>query len=236
MARILHRKWSPVWNKKHPAPQTVFEYLDRYEKRIGEIAPITLSLVDKVVNKPRDSSTGPDGISFQVFRHLSGLTSPRLLSFIHHIQDGGKGNSSLNFSNLFFIPKTVTPTADTVRPISVSNADTRLIANVVRDVITGPINHMISKVQGAFRKNTCIQDNIFAMNERFYAHNNTQKVMFVHDFKKAYDSVSRFYLLELMYRVGLPDYIMNIVTALFEKNIGFPVLSDSHKIKIYVVY
>ena len=44
MARVLQRKWSPVWNKKHPAPNTVFRYLDRYSKHIGTISPITLPL------------------------------------------------------------------------------------------------------------------------------------------------------------------------------------------------
>ena len=106
MACVLQRKWSPVWNKKHPAPNTVFRYLDRYNKHIGTISPITLPLVEKVVNKPRDSSTGPDGISFQVYRNLSDLTSPLLFSYIQHIQEGGKGNASMNVSNLFFIPKT----------------------------------------------------------------------------------------------------------------------------------
>ena len=236
MARLLHRNWSPVWNKNHPPPQTVFSYLDRYHKQLGSVAPISLSLVDKVVNKPKDSSTGPDGISFQVFRDLSELASPRLLSLILHIQDGGSGNAKMNHSNLFFIPKASTPSANAVRPISVSNADTRLIANIVRDVITVPINRMISKLQGAFRKDVCIDDNLTCMNKEFYTSqpDNTQKLMFVHDFQKAYDSVSRFYLLELMYRVGFPQTIMNVIMALFEKNVGLPILADAHNIKIFV--
>ena len=234
MARVLQRNWSPVWNKKHPTPHTVFSYLDRYHKQLGPVTTITQSLVDKVVNIPRDSSTGPDGICFHVYRNLSELASPRLFALIQHIQEGGAGNAKMNLSNLFFIPKSATPTADAVRPISVSNADTRLISNVIRDVITTPINHMISKLQGAFRKETCIDDNITSMNNKFYGPSNTQKLMFVHDFRKAYDSVSRFYLLELMYRVGFPHSIMNVVIALFEKNVGLPILSDEHHIRIYV--
>ena len=36
------------------------------------------------------------------------------------------------------------------------------------------------------------------MNEKFYAPNDTQKVMFVHDFEKAYDTIClRFYLLNI---------------------------------------
>jgi hypothetical protein len=72
------------------------------------------------------------------------------------------------------------------------------------------------------------------MNQKFYAPSNSQKIMFVHDFRKAYDSISRFYLLELMYRVGFPQSTMNVIMALFEKNIGIPILCDAHKTKIFV--
>ena len=140
----------------------------------------------------------------------------------------------MNFSNLFFIPKAATPTADTVRPISVSNTDTRLIANITRDVITVPINQMISKLQGAFRKDTSIDDNIISMNTHFYttSPSHPQKLMFVHDFQKAYDSISRLYLLELMYRVGFPQSTMNVIIALFENNVGIPMLADAHGTKV----
>ena len=39
MARVLERKWTPVWNKKHPPSHTLFSYLDTYHKRLSPVPP-----------------------------------------------------------------------------------------------------------------------------------------------------------------------------------------------------
>ena len=140
MTALLKRRWNPVWNKPNPPPQAVNDYLSNYDKKIAQDIPdITVDHFHKVMQRPRDSSTGPDGIPFSVFRHLLEVAAPLLFEYYTYMSTSGHSNSTFNHSNLFFFPKDGSFTTAKTRPISVSNTDNRIMANVIRFVITPAI-------------------------------------------------------------------------------------------------
>ena len=121
------------------------------------------------MSKPRDSSTGPDGIPFSVYRHLVDIAAPLLYRYALSMSRGGRTNKSFNFTNLFFFPKDESGGADRTRPISVSNTDNRIIANVVRRVISPNIYSILDESQTAFAPGKHIEEPIYTRSStKFY--------------------------------------------------------------------
>ena len=88
-----------------PAP-TVEEYISHYEKKIeGDVPAVTVEHFHRVMGRPRDSSTGPDGIPFSVYRHLHETAAPLLFKYYEYMSSRGHCNRSFNHTNLFFFPK-----------------------------------------------------------------------------------------------------------------------------------
>ena len=86
MARLLKRQWEPVWNKPNPPTPTVEEFISSYEKKIeGDVPAVTVEHFHRVMERPRDSSTGPDGIPFSVYRHLHETAAPLLFKYYEYM-------------------------------------------------------------------------------------------------------------------------------------------------------
>ncbi len=91
--------WEPVWNKPNPPSLTIIDNLASFPKRIAS-APLrpTMELVLETVARSKDSSTGPDGIPYLVYRLLSDIL---ILYLVLHIACGKVANKSLPFPPLF---------------------------------------------------------------------------------------------------------------------------------------
>lgn len=182
------------------------------------------------MSKPKDSSTGPDGIPFSIYRSLLDIAAPLLYRYALSIAARGRANRSFNYTNLFFFPKDDSGRVDRTRPISVSNTDNRIIANVVRRLISPAIGNILDDAQTAFIPGKLIEDPIYSFNEKFYGamkRDETYSILF-HDFKKAYDSVSREYMFFLLEKIGIPERVIRIIKALYNEVLAFPILTDPH--------
>ena len=235
MAGTLKAEWEPVWDRDEPSSAVIEEFLSDYTKTVRPITTrITLELVRAVIARPKDSSTGPDGIPFSLYRHLIDIAAPLLHSYILSLSKGGRRNKTLNHTNIFFFPKDDTYRAGHTRPISVSNTDNRIVANVVRKVITPAIVDVLDPSQSAFMPGRHIEDNIIAFNESFYGareRGETYSILF-HDFRKAYDSMSREYMFTLLRRIGIPTHLVTLIGSLYESVVAHPILTDPHSITI----
>ena len=144
---------------------------------------------------------------------------------------GHRANKTFNHANLFFLPKVEgCPTPDDLRPLMIGNTDTRLISNAIRSVLTPAVEALLSPIQGA-KLSSLIDDNIIDMNHNFYQ-GDARQVLFLHDFAKAFDSISRSYLTELLKRIGVPEHLLNLILTSFVGNVAFPILQGRHKTKI----
>ena len=235
MADALKKAWEPVWNKPDPEQRSIDDYPD-YDKKVDPdtILLITLELVTNTITKSKDSSTGPYGVPFAMYRHLIDLAAPMLFHYTLHLAGSKQANKSFNFSNLFFFPKDTSNTPLKQRPIAVSNTDNRLIANAIRRSISPAISAILTKTQKAFVLGASIEDNIRHYNEEFYRRlgKGDDYHLFLHDFQKAYDSVSRRYLMTLLRKIGLPDPFVHVIETLFTKNRGLPILRSHHKTRL----
>ena len=110
------------------------------------LGSISIDHVKTVMSRPRDSSTGPDGIPFSIYRSLVDTAAPLLYRYILLLSTGRQPNRSFNYTNLFLFLKDNSHKANRTRQISVSNTDNRIVANVVRKLISPapPLNEYSS--------------------------------------------------------------------------------------------
>ena len=195
---------------------------------------VSKEIVVKVICKPRASAAGPDGIPFSVYRDLLEISGQALYLFILHLSAGNRANKSFNYANLFFFPKDETLLPEKHRPISVSNTDNRLVANVVRACISPAILDILEESQRAFVPGSRPYENVDFFNSRFYTKlaANEDYHIFFHDFRTAYDSVLREFLILILRQIGIPEWVISILETLFKDVVAFPILQGQHPISI----
>ena len=81
-----------------------------------------------------------------------------------------------------------------------------------------------------------MQDNIEQANAAFYnkAERGELYLFLLHDFQKAYDSLSRRYLFSLLARIGTPQWVIHAISALFLDVQARPVLAGGHDTVIHM--
>lgn len=77
-----------------------------------------------------------------------------------------------------------------------------------------------SRTHSAFIPGATTDDNITHFNEQFYGrlHDGKDYHLLLHDYQKAYDSVSRDYLFKLIERIGMPLWAINILQVVHKEH------------------
>ena len=130
----------------------------------------------------------------------------------------------LNFSLLTLIPKE--PGADTIqkfRPIALSNCSFKIFAKCVANQLGDVGDEIISQNQAAFIKGRFIVESVVSAHEIIHAAviHNKEGFVFKLDYKKAYDRVSKEFLLKAMYQRGFsPRWMERVKPILFKGSLG----------------
>jgi hypothetical protein len=90
------------------------------------------------------------------------------------------------------------------RPISLMHSFAKLITKLMDNQLAGRLNEMVSPIQSAFIKGCFIQDNFVLVQQtaKFLQQQNQPRILLKLDIFKAFDSVSRPFLLEVMRHMG----------------------------------
>ena len=117
MAAALKEHWGPLWTRDNPTPAVISDYLSSYTKRLDPIPSVSLESVLTVLAERRDSSIGPDGIPFSVYRLFADIVAPLFLRVFRHaslaVTCRRLVNRSFNFVNIPLIcsfSRRITPT------------------------------------------------------------------------------------------------------------------------------
>ena len=241
MANMLKEVWEPIWRLHDGPDDIVASYLASYSKRIRlEMRPVGLDDVIVEIGTPKTTCAGPNGIPFVAYAALCALAAPLFLDVIVEMGKGRSptaGYAGFNMAELYFLPKDDTMRADQTRPIAASNTCNRIIANVVRARIEGPILDILCGSQAGFVRGRTIEENIRYYNEKIVkAMNRGERYnLLLLDFAKAFDSVSRKYLLELLRRIGTPREFTYMIGGLYEDTGAKPILHGDHPVRIAMV-
>jgi ribonuclease HI/exonuclease III len=218
MTAIAHHHWRNKWERKPPRfpPSTLLRH---YNKRIMEpLATLDLELVEEVILASNNSSPGPDGIPFSVYRDIVDISGPVLLSCVSSMINGDADPpDAFNSGLLYLIPKKSLGVIEDTRPIVVSNADNRLIASILRALVAAPLADLISIHQKGFLPGRRMDDHIMFFNEAFFGacERKEDYDLLLFDFAKAFDSCDHDVIFHLLEHVGIPQGVVGAIRLLF---------------------
>ena len=179
----------------------------------------TLEQIEEAIAATSNSSSGPDGIPFAAWRAVKKHAAPVLLLVLEALASGVLPPEGFNHGLLFLIPKKGTLLPCDTRPISVTNADNRIIAKAVVAAITPALLATLHASQKGFVKGRHFEDHIRELNENFYAmledgeEGDNYFILFM-DTAKAFDSIDHCFIHEAIRRTGLPAWFSRLVVGL----------------------
>jgi hypothetical protein len=199
---------------------------------------INLDELKKALWTCKDSSPGPDGIPYSVYKKLWSITGPIILnSWLYSLQIGTLPPSHLE-SAITLLPKEGKDVGDIKnwRPITLSNCDAKIITKAIAIKTSKVIDTIIDISQTAYVPGRSITDNL--RSNSFYKNyckkNNVDAVLISLDAKKAFDSVDHKYIEETLEAYGFGPAFIKTFRTLY-KDITARVLVNgftSEKIKI----
>lgn len=217
MSEIAVTFWENVWKAPKASSEQQESFLKDYAKHL-RVVPSLVNEEDvrRVIAKTNNSCPGPNGIPFAAYRACSNVAAPILCQVLQEMYLEESAPLDFNIGSLFQLPKVPgTHNLDQFRPISVPNADNRIISSVVREKID-PLRDMLETIQTAFLRGRVINDNIKVFNNKFQdaIHRAVTRFMLLIDFKKAYDNVNHTFLLKVLAHIGVPSQYVNVVKNL----------------------
>ena len=220
-AKIIKKFWGGIWARRPNAatPSEIDSYLAFYDKKIPDAARPrlpTLEVVLETIKKPKNTSPGPDGMPFALYRNLQDLAGPMILNVIVAMASGEPPPKEFNLGGLCIFPKDGTSTIARTRPITLNNVSNRLVASIVSDAIMPAVDAIADSRQKGFIKGRQGEDNIFELTTTYYNRLIAQQqhfFLFI-DTAKAFDSVDHDYLFAVLDKIGMPHWVINVVRGL----------------------
>ena len=94
------------------------------------------------------------------------------------------------------------------REISLSSTSYKILSNILLSGVTQYANEIIGENQCGFRRNRSTINHIFSLEQIFekkWEYNNKVYQLFI-DFEKAYDSINRESLYDILIKFGVPKF------------------------------
>ena len=171
-AKVAATFWSKVWEARaSPPPASKFKhFLSSYNKQVNSsLCPeVTIDDVLFTIKNSKDSSPGPDGISFAGWRAAPDLSASVPFSLFRALSSGQPPPSGFNKGLLFLLPKKNTGLVSDTRPISVTNTDNRILSATVARVIMPAVLDFTDPAQKGFLSGRQGSDHIEDVSSFFY--------------------------------------------------------------------
>jgi hypothetical protein len=120
------------------------------------------------IRDTNNSTSGPDGISFAYCRLCAEEIAPVLFRIVKFLVTGLQPHEGFNYGSLFLIPKDVSIIIDHTRPISVANANNRIIDKLLASLLGPELNKILNASQKGFIPGRCGLEHIHDLTASFY--------------------------------------------------------------------
>ena len=222
----ITQRWSDHFNKLLNRPSQIDEQaihdMPQREVILQMDDPPTLEETTKAVNQLQSGKApGPDGIPPEVFKHGGAPLLERMTDLMQALWEKGEVPQDFKDANIIHLYKNKGDRAscDNHRGISLLSIAGKIMARVVLNRITAHLlNDIVSESQCGFRRNRGTVDMIFAVRqiqEKCREQNQNLYLMFV-DLTKAFDTVSRRGLWQILSKLGCPPKLISIVRSFHE--------------------
>ena len=196
-------------------PKLVPESKESMEKEV------TLDELKIALSSCKDSSPGPDGIPYTVYKKFWDITGPIILnSWKYSIEMGHLPPSQLE-SAITILPKEGKDLGDIKnwRPITLSNCDLKIITKAISNRMAGILDQIIHESQTAYVPGRSVADNLRS-NFYFKSYAESNKIdaaLISLDAKKAFDSVDHIYIEKTLKAYGFGPEFIRTFNTLYNK-------------------
>ena len=217
IGQMISHAWIPIFNGKDP-PICITDYIepssfsDWSQISLDTSDPPTLAELKRAFNSLPNSAPGIDGIPFSLVSAVPEAFHSAVLRLVKDLSRGHVPPQVLDVSLVMIRKKDMAPTPLDLRPISIPNTMIRVIQRWIAHTLNTYAPDILHPNQHAFVPGRDIRNNVKAVSH-FLADNKQGWLLFV-DFKKAYDSVSRKKLLDILKCCRAQPSVINIIRSL----------------------
>ena len=126
-------------------------------------------------------------------------------------------------SKTVMVPKRKKPTVKQLRPIALTNASYKLFMGIIKNKIEEHMHEIRqqSELQAGFTKRRRIVDNLFILQYCIHESFNKKNPLFLIsiDFAKAFDSIKRDKLIELLMKYKIHPHIIDVIVQIYSKDV-----------------
>ncbi len=204
-------------------PTESFEGDNFYENcpKLSEEQKKFLSLSDlaAALSTCKESSPGPDGIPYTIYKKYWKIMGPIILTaWQHSVKTGNLPPSHLE-SAITLLPKEGKDISDIKnwRPITLSNCDSKIITKAISLKTSKVLDSIIDSSQTAYVPGRSVADNLRAnfFIKKHCQNKNIDAVLISLDAKKAFDSVDHKYIEETLSAYGFGPVFVQIFRTLY---------------------
>nr|GEZ43139.1 RNA-directed DNA polymerase, eukaryota [Tanacetum cinerariifolium] len=200
--------------------------------QIGDLdKPISVEEIKVAVwDCGENKSPGPDGYTFEFYRHFWDLISIDFCAAITYFFDHGSFPRGGNSSFIALIPKVIDAKfVNDFRPISLIGSVYKVVTKILATRLSYVIASLVSNTQSAFIKNRHILDGPFILSETiaWCKSKKKQALIFKVDFAKAYDFVRWDFLLDTLQAFGFSSKWCFWIWGIFSSNMASILVNGS---------
>ena len=222
----LKSHWEPVFNNTIGDRRAMNDF-SRHVQRCPEgIVPLSRIEFREICGVARRSAPGPDGIGYMSWRAGGEEAADVVFECYRCILEGGEVPGWFNESTLVFIPKGdpgaggvgVQARPGDLRPLSLSNADQKLVALAINISLSRICESVVHDSQRGFRKGKVITDNVIELEARIMKELYTGArcpALLLIDIKAAFPSVAWDWLWHVLDLMVCPEWLVCAVKALY---------------------
>ena len=169
------------------------------------------------------TAPGLDGIPVQQYRKFADVLAPLLARLFTSMGTTGSAPRGFNRGVISFLYKKGDPCfASNYRPITLLNTDYRLLSKVLAHRLGRCLPSLISPEQAAFLRGRSIGENahLLQLLPHLLARHGRWALVAFCDFRKAYDTVHRGFLLAVLRQLGLGDGFVRWVQLLLSRTLA----------------
>lgn len=189
------------------------------ELQISLARPLDLEELKISLTSCKDSAPGLDGIPYSFYKLLPDLMLPLLLNSWNYALRSGELAKSHRQSCLTLLPKKGKDLTrlGNWRPISLSSCDLKIITKAYANRLKNTLPHILCESQAAYIPGRDISFNNRLLNlAKLYASKQGEDVCVVSlDAKKAFDSVSHDYLINVLKAYDFPPEFIQVFRTLY---------------------
>ncbi|KAK1319585.1 hypothetical protein QJS10_CPB04g01321 [Acorus calamus] len=218
------RRWFPKWNDE------TLPHLSE-EQRNSLSCPFQEEEIRLVIfSAEGNKAPGPDGFTFWFFQTFWTLVKADILQVFTELQSGRPGLGRLNASLFTLIPKrSGVSDVNEYRPICLVNVCYRIVSKVLATRMKKVSADLIEEAQTAFIPGRNLQDGYLVAQEIITTLTKDRRsgVALKLEFEKAYDSVHRDFLYQVLAQHGFEEQWVMILQRCMETGHGSVLLNGS---------